>query len=68
MKLSDNQRRCLIEATIDALTPFRRGFARSKSGPFFDLRTVHSLVSTGTLRVFYPVRGKSRIMVTARAA
>lgn len=66
--LSDTQRRCLIEATIDPLLPFRRGFARSKAGPFFELQTVHALVKTGALRIFHPVRGRSRTVVTARAA
>lgn len=61
-------RRCVIEATIDPLRPFRRGFARSKAGPFFDPRTVQALVGAGMLRVFHPVRGKSRILVSARAA
>lgn len=65
---SDNQRRCIIEATIDPLAPFPRGFARSKIGPFFELRTVHSLVRAGALRIYHPVRGKSRILVSARAA
>lgn len=60
--------RCIIEATIEPLRPFPRGFARSKLGPFFELRTVHSLVKSGELRIFHPVRGRSRIMVTARAA
>lgn len=60
-------RRLIIEATIEPLRSFRRGFARSAAGPFFENRTVHALVSAGMLRVFYPVRGRSRIMVSARA-
>jgi len=67
-RLSTIQRRCMIEATIDPLTPFPRGFARSKVGPFFELRTVNALVNTGALRIYHPVRGKRRIEVTARAA
>jgi hypothetical protein len=65
--LSNIQRHCIIEATIDPLLPFPRGFARSKAGPFFELRTVSSLVETGALRIFHPVRGRSRIQVSARA-
>lgn len=63
----DLHRRCIIAATIEPLRPFRRGFAATKAGPFFELRTVQALVNMGALRVFYPVRGKSRIQVTARA-
>ena len=66
--LSSNQVRCIIEATIDPLIPFRRGFARSKAGPFFELRTVDSLIASGALRIYHPVRGKHRIQVSARAA
>jgi len=44
------QRRCIIEATIDHLRPFRRGYARSKAGPFFSLRTVQILLDVGALR------------------
>ena len=68
MKLSPSQRRCIIEATIDDLAPFRRDFARSKLGPFFPLRTVDSLVKTGALRIVRPPRGKHRLQVSARAA
>lgn len=66
--LSDVQRRCIIHATTDPLTPFPRGFGRSKFGPFFDLRTVQSLVKSGALRIFHPIRGQHRILVSARAA
>lgn len=66
--ISDVRRRCIIEATIEPLTPYRRGFARSKAGPFFELQTVHGLIKSGALRIFHSVRGRSRIMVTARAA
>lgn len=65
--MSEPQRRCMIEATIEPLIPFRRGFARSKSGPFHDARTVNALVSTGTLRVIRDIRGKRYMRVTARA-
>lgn len=68
MKLSDIQRRCLIEATIDPLVAFRRGFGRSKQGPFFDLRTIQSLITTGMLRAVYPQRGRRGLQITARAA
>jgi hypothetical protein len=64
---SATQRSCIIAATIDPLIPFRRGFGHSKAGPFFDLRTVASLVKSGALRIFHPVRGKHRIQVSARA-
>lgn len=66
--LSITQRDCIIEATIDPLTPFPRGFGRSKAGPFFELRTVSSLVKSGALRIYHPVRGRSRMAVSARAA
>lgn len=65
---TDLRRRCLIEATIDPLVPFPRGFARSKMGPFFELRTVHALIGTGELRVVRPERGRHRMQVTAGAA
>lgn len=67
MKNLELQKRCIIEATIDPLIPFPRGFARSKAGPFFELRTVDSLVKSGALRIFHPVRGRTRISVSARA-
>ena len=66
--LSDMQRRCLIEATIDPLIPFRRGYARSRLGPFFDVRTVHSLIQTGALRMIMNRAGRKFGTVTARAA
>lgn len=66
--VTETKQRCVIEATIEPLSPFPRGFARSKAGPFFDLRTVQSLIRAGALRIYHPVRGKSRILVTARAA
>ena len=50
MRISPLQRQALIEATIDDLRPFRRGYARSKAGPFFEVRTVSKLVKTGALR------------------
>lgn len=63
--LSTIQRQCIIAATIEPLVPFPRGFARSKFGPFFNLRTVTGLISSGALRIYHPVRGKHRIQVTA---
>jgi len=65
MKLTDHQRRCIIEATIEPLIPFRRGFARSKSGPFFDVRTVHSLIQQGALRLINKRAGRHFGSVTA---
>lgn len=67
MKLTENQRRCLIEATIAPLQSFRRGYARSKQGPFFDPRTVHALVDSGVLRLQRGA-GRSPLTYTARAA
>ena len=61
-------KRCIIAATIEPLRPFPRGFARSKAGPFFEVRTVHALVKIGHLRVVRPERGRHRIMISARAA
>ena len=63
--LSPTQSRCIIEATIEPLFPFRRGFARSKAGPFYNLQTVHRLIETGALRF---VRNGPVALVTARAA
>jgi hypothetical protein len=68
MNLSSVQRRCLIEATIDPLIAFRRGFARDKCGPFFNVRTVNGLVDRGVLRAVFPERGKRGLKLTARAA
>jgi hypothetical protein len=44
------QRRCMIEATIAPLDLYRRGFARSKAGPFFPRPTVAVLLRSGALR------------------
>jgi len=44
------QRRAIIQATIGHLRPFRRGYALTKQGPFFSLRTIQILVQTGALR------------------
>jgi hypothetical protein len=68
MKITPNQRRCLIEATIDPLVQFRRGFARSKAGPFFEFRTVQPLIKKGALRIIRPCFGSNRFQLTARAA
>lgn len=67
MKLSPTQNACLIEATIDDLMAYRRGFARSKTGPFFRVNTVRRLVETGHLRAFYPSGGRPGLRVSARA-
>lgn len=66
--VSDVRRRCIIEATIEPLIPFRRGFARSKMGPFFELRTVQALINTGALRAVRQLGGRRALTVTARAA
>jgi hypothetical protein len=65
--LSAAQVRCVIEATIDPLMPFRRGFARSKAGPFFFPGMISGLVERGDLRLWREVRGRRRILVSARA-
>ena len=62
--LSTIQRACIIAATIDPLIPFRRGYAKSKLGPFYDVRTVHSLIQTGALRMI--MTGRKFGTVTAR--
>ena len=64
-EFSDTQRRCLIEATIDPLVFCRRGFARTKAGPFYSAQTVHALLKTGALRF---LRNGRQVLVTARAA
>jgi hypothetical protein len=67
--LSDIQKRCIIEATIEPLIPFRRGYSRSKAGPvFYDVRTVHSLIQAGALRMIMNRAGRKFGTVTARAA
>lgn len=68
MKISDTQRRCLIEATIEPLAAYRRGFARTKAGPFFSLQTVNALVEIGALRAYHPRRGRRGLHVSARSA
>jgi hypothetical protein len=45
------QRQCIIEATIEPLAPFRRGYARSKFGPFYEPRTIQPLLRDGSLRL-----------------
>ena len=66
--LSTIQRACIIAATIDPLIPFRRGYARSKFGPvFYDVRTVHSLIQSGALRMIMNRAGRQFRNVTARA-
>ena len=67
-KITDMQRACLIEATIEPLTPFRRGYARSRSGPFYGLTTVNKLIRTGALRMVKDRAGRKFGSVTARAA
>jgi hypothetical protein len=63
--MSPTQRRCIIEATIEPLLPYRKGFARSKSGPFFIAQTVDPLIRSGHLR---PIHRGVHIILTARAA
>lgn len=67
MKMSDAQRRCLIQATIDPLLAFPRGFSRTKHGPFFNMRTVGPLLKSCGLRAYHPRRGKRGIQISARA-
>ena len=67
MKLSELHRRVVIDATIQPLYAFRRGFARTKMGPFYELRTIHYLVERGILRAYFPPNGRRGIKVTARA-
>jgi hypothetical protein len=66
--LSPVQRQCVIEATIEPLAPYPRGYARTKTGPFFDARTVHYLVLRGDLRMIKERVGAHFRSVTARAA
>jgi len=68
MKLSDTQRQCMIEATIEPLMAFRRGFARSKQGPFYQLQTVRALLDSGHLRAYHPNRGRMGLRLSARAS
>lgn len=68
MRLSPTQQRAVIEATIEDLKAFRRGFARSKQGPFFQLQTVRALLDSGHLRAYHPIRGKMGLRLSARAA
>lgn len=63
MKLSDTQRRCIIEATIEPLVQFPRGFARTKMGPFFYVNTIQGLLKTGALRRIW----RGRFIITARS-
>ena len=65
---SNRQRDCIIAATINPLIPFRRGYALSKTGPvFYDVRTVHSLIQAGALRMIMNRAGRKFGTVTARA-
>lgn len=67
-ELSAPQRRCIIDATIDPLRPYRRGFSRSKTGPFHDKRTVSALLKQGALRLINERNTKFYGCVTARAS
>lgn len=64
--ITETQRRCVIEATIEPLRQFRRGYARDKSGPFFKPQTVEALIGNGHLRPS-PHCGRGGRTVTARA-
>jgi hypothetical protein len=66
--ISDKHRICIIEATIGDLVAFRRGFGRTKAGPFFEIRTVNALVSKGLLRAYHAHRGRRGLRISARAA
>lgn len=61
-----HQRRCLIEATIAPLRRYRRGFARSKCGPFYRTSTIIPLLQAGALRKL-PGGGPAPIRLTATA-
>lgn len=63
MRFTPARRRAIIAATIEPLRPFRRGYARSKAGPFINLRTIQYLLSHGALRKI----GGSLRRLTARA-
>ncbi len=65
--MTDRERAIIIEATISDLVAFRRGFARTKQGPFFPLGTLRALIEKGALRAYHPVRGKRGIRITAHA-
>lgn len=67
MRITDNQRRALIQATIGNLTPFRRGFAVSKAGPFFQGKTVDGLIERGILRVIQSRGRRSYLRLSALA-
>lgn len=64
--ITARQRQCVIEATIDPLCLFPRGFARSKQGPFYNLHTVNRLVEHGWLRVIRNRAGKHHLRLSAR--
>jgi hypothetical protein len=66
MRMTPARRRAIIEATIDPIRPFPRGYARTKQGPFIQLCTVHSLLRSGALRPV-PQCGSLRLL-TARAS
>ena len=67
LKISASQRRCLIEATIEPLICFPRGFARTKAGPFHLTQTIQSLVRNGSLRVIQENCGNRYLKVSARS-
>jgi hypothetical protein len=67
MRLSASQRACLIDATIDPLIAFPRGFARTKAGPFHRTQTIQSLVRSGALRVVQERWGQRNLKVTTRS-
>jgi hypothetical protein len=66
--VSEVQRDCIIAATIEPLTPYRRGYARSRQGPFYGLQTVNKLIRTGALRMIKHRAGRRPGTVTARDA
>ena len=67
-RLTDTHRQCVIEATIDPLVSYRRGFARTKDGPFFAHQLVRELIKAGALRSYYTPNGRRDLHVSARAA
>jgi hypothetical protein len=64
MRLTDARRRAIIEATIAPIQPFRRGFARSKAGPFIKPRTIEFLLRHGALKPL-PKHGTALRRLTA---
>ena len=63
---SPSQVRCIIDATLEPLIAFPRGFAHSKMGPFHLTQTVQALIRDGSLRVIRGQRGNHNLTISAR--